>query len=40
MKKVVLLLKILGSEQKVKFYEGLCFICEKTEQFLSKLKVQ
>lgn len=34
MEKIVLLLKILVAEQKVKFYGAICAICEKIEQHL------
>lgn len=34
MEKIVLLLKILAAEQKVKFYSHVCHICEKIELHL------
>lgn len=34
MKRLFLVLKILIFEQKVKFYETVCILCEKIEQFL------
>ena len=34
MEKIVLLLKMLVTEQKVKFYSTICYICEKIELHL------
>lgn len=34
MEKFILILKILITEQKVKFYDAICRICEKIEQRL------
>lgn len=34
MDKVILCLKILITEQKVKFYTSICNICEKVERYL------
>lgn len=34
MEKIVLLLKILVTEQKVKFHSNICHICEKIELHL------
>lgn len=34
MKKIILTFKILVCEQKVKFYDTVCLLCEKIEQFL------
>lgn len=34
MDKLILAIKILVSEQKVKFYTAICSICEKIEHYL------
>ena len=34
MEKFILILKILITEQKVKFYNTICYICEKIELHL------
>ena len=34
MKKLILVIKILVAEQKVKFYTSICSICEKIEHYL------
>jgi len=34
MDKVILVFKILVTEQKVKFYTTICSICEKIERYL------
>lgn len=34
MDKVILVIKILITEQKVKFYTAICSICEKIERYL------
>lgn len=35
MEKLILLIKILITEQKVKFYTAICNTCKKIERFLS-----
>ncbi len=35
MEKLILLIKILITEQKVKFYTAICNMCKKIEYFLS-----
>ena len=37
MGKIVLLLKILVTEQKVKFYSNICHICEKSSCILGSV---
>ncbi len=34
MDKLILVIKILVTEQKVKFYAAICHICEKIERFV------
>ena len=34
MKMIILVIKILVAEQKVKFYTAICSICEKIEHYL------
>ncbi len=34
MDKLILVIKILVAEQKVKFYTAICSICEKIERFI------
>lgn len=36
MEKFILILKILITEQKVKFYTSVCKICEKIERYLQQ----
>lgn len=34
MDKLILVIKILVTEQKVKFYAAICHICEKIERYI------
>ncbi len=34
MDKLILVIKILVTEQKVKFYTAVCHVCEKIERFI------
>lgn len=38
MRKLYLITKILITEQKVKFYDAICCICEKIEQWLMQYR--